>query len=323
MRPVTRRAALAAPAILFTLEGRAEDAWPSRPVLLVVPWAAGGSNDVVARLVAPHLTEVFGQSFVVENRSGGGGAVGMGSVVRARPDGHTLLVSSASNHVFNQLVGGDTGPDPRQALAGICMLNDVPNALAASLATNCRTVPELIAKAQKEPGMGYATSGVGSSNHLAGELFRLLAKVDITHVPYRGGGPGIADLISNNIPIGFLNLPTLLPPAEAGRFHILGVGSETRVSVRPDIPTIAEQGVPGYSVRSWTGLFAPTGTPGDVLQRVSAACRDALALPRVKQKLDELASVAIWSDPAATDAFVRAEYDKWAPIVRNAGLKRE
>lgn len=323
----TRRSTLALPALLLPalapLAAPAQEAWPSRPVQLIVPWAAGGSNDLVARLVAPHLSEKLGGSFVVENRSGGGGAVGMGAVVRARPDGHTLLVSSASNHVFNQFVITDQGYDPRQALDGICLLNDVPNAMAVSNQLGVRTVQELVAKCKAEPGLGFASSGVGSSNHLAGELFRMLAGVDITHVPYRGGGPAIADLISGNIPIAFLNLPTLLPPAEAGRFRILGVGSAERVSVRPDIPTIAEQGVAGYSVRSWTGLFAPHGTPRAVIEKISTACRDALALPQVKARLDELASVAIWTDPAETDAFVKAEFDKWGPIVRAAGVKRE
>ena len=193
MTTVSRRAALALPALLPGVASAQEATgapWPSRPVVLVVPWAAGGSNDLVARLLAPHLTEKFGQSFVVENRSGGGGAVGMGGVVRARPDGHTLLVSSASNHVFNQFVITDQGYDPRQALDGICMLNDVPNALAVSNASGITDVQSLIAKAKREPGLGFASSGVGSSNHLAGELFRLLTKTDLTHVPYRGGGRG-------------------------------------------------------------------------------------------------------------------------------------
>ncbi len=319
---LTRRSALALPALLPGL-ARAQDAWPSRPVQLVVPWAAGGSNDVVARLVAPHLSERLGGPFVVENRTGGGGTVGMGAVVRARPDGHMLLISSASNHVFNQFVITDQGYDPRQALDGICLLNDVPNALAVSNQLGVRSVQELVAKARREPGMGFASSGVGSSNHLAGELFRLLTGTDLVHVPYRGGGPVIADLISNNIPLAFLNLPTLLPPAEAGHFRILGVGSAERVSVRPEIPTIAEQGVAGYSVRSWTGLFAPHGMARANVEKLASACREVLALPSVKQKLDELASVALWTSPAETDAFIRGEFDKWGPVVRAAGVKRE
>ena len=309
---------LAAPGV-----ARAQEAWPSRPVVMVVPWAAGGSNDLVARLMAPHLAEKFGQSFVVENRTGGGGTVGMGAVVRARPDGHTLLISSASNHVFNQFVITDQAWDPRQALDGICMLNDVPNALAVSNKLGVNSVQELVAKALREPGLGFASSGVGSSNHLAGELFRLLTKTDLTHVPYRGGGPATADLISGIIPIAFLNLPTLLPPAENQLFRILGVGSEERVAVRPDIPTIAEQGVPGYSVRSWTGLFAPHGMARANIDRLSVACRDVLALPAVRRRLDDLASVTIWMAPAETDAFIHAEFDKWGPIVRAAGVKRE
>lgn len=324
MPRITRRAALAVPALLLPLAGaRAQqDNWPNRPVTLVVPWAAGGSNDITARLIAPHLQERLGQPFVVENRPGGGGSVGMGQVARARPDGYTLLISSASNHIFNQFVIPDQGYDPREALDGISMLTDVPNALAVSNALGVTDVQGLIAKIKAtRGGLSFASSGVGSSNHLAGELFRMLTGTELVHVPYRGGGPVIADLISGNIPIAFLNLPTLLPPAEAGRIRLIGVGSAERVPVRPEIPTIAEQGVPGYAVRSWTGLFAPHGIDPAVRQRLAEACKEVLALPAVKAKLDDLASVPIWMGPAETDRFVRQEFDKWGPVVKAAGVK--
>ncbi|MBD0270712.1 MAG: tripartite tricarboxylate transporter substrate binding protein [Acetobacteraceae bacterium] len=322
MLRIPRRAALAAPLILVPPAAtHAQQAWPARPVVLVVPWAPGGSNDLTARLLAPHLSERFGQSFVVENRPGGGGAVGMGQAARARPDGYTLLVSSASNHVFNHFVVLDQGYDPREALAAAAMLTDVPNALAANVALGVSDVPGLVAKLKASPGMGFASSGVGSSNHLAGELFRMLTGTDIVHVPYRGGGPVISDLLANTISIAFLNLPTLLPALETGKVRLLGVGSAERVAIRPDLPTIAEQGVPNYAVRSWTGLFAPRGTPREVLARLSDACRNIMALPAVKARLDELASVPIWAGPADTDAFVQAEFDKWGPLVRAAGVK--
>ncbi len=324
MPPITRRATLAMPALLLVAGAHAQDAWPTRPVVMIVPWAAGGSNDVTARLIAPYLTERLGQSFVVENRAGGGGAVGMGAVARARPDGHMLLISSASNHVFNHFVITDQGYDPREALAGIAMLTDVPNALAVNNDLGVTDIPGLVAKIKAtRGGMSFASSGTGSSNHLAGELFRMLTQTELVHVPYRGGGPATADLISGTIPMAFLNLPTLLPVAEGGRIRLLGVGSGERLSAHPTIPTIAEQGVPGYSVRSWCGLFAPKGFAPAHIARLSAAVKEVLALPAVQNRLKDLASEAIYMDPARTDAFVREEFDKWGPVVRAAGVNNQ
>lgn len=324
MARLTRRAALATPALLLSPGAGGQEAWPNRPVTLLVPWAPGGSNDVVARLLAAPLEARFGQPFIVENRPGGGGSIGMGLVARARPDGQTLLVSSASNHVFHPLVAPDLGYDVRAALAGIAMLVDVPNVVVANAEFGVRTIPELIARVRSMPrGIGFGSSGVGSSNHLAGELFRLRTGLDMTHVPYRGGGPAIADLIGGTIPVAFLNLPTVVAPAEAGRLRILAVGTETRVASRPDIPTVAEQGVADYAVRSWTGLFAPRGTPRPVIEQLAAAAREVLESPALRVRLTDLASEPIWMDPEATDRFVRAEYDRWGPVVRTAGVKLE
>ncbi|MGG5886032.1 Bug family tripartite tricarboxylate transporter substrate binding protein [Falsiroseomonas sp. HC035] len=313
-------AALAAPA-LVPAAARAQGNYPTRSITLIVPWAPGGSNDVVARLVAPLLGERLGQSVVVENRAGGGGSIGMGQVVRARPDGYTLLVSSASNHVFHALVSPDLGYDVREALSGIAMMVDVPNVLAVNPALGVSSVPELLAKIRAAPGgLSFGSSGIASSNHLAGELFRMMTKVDLTHVPYRGGGPVATDLSAGVIPMAFMNLPTVIGPADAGRIRIIGVGTEERVRFRPDIPTIAEQGLPGYSVRSWTGLFAPRGTPRPIIDRLAEAMRQALDNATVKTRLTDLASEPIWMAPDATDTFVRAEFDRWGPVVRAANV---
>ncbi|WP_237216320.1 Bug family tripartite tricarboxylate transporter substrate binding protein [Falsiroseomonas oryziterrae] len=297
----------------------AQEAWPARPVTLVVPWAPGGSNDVVARLVAPVLAERLGQSVVVENRAGGGGSIGMGQVVRARPDGHTLLISSASNHVFHALVAHDLGYDVREALHGIAMMVDVPNVIAVNPGLGVSNVQELLARARATPGgLSFGSSGTASSNHLAGELLRMMTGVELTHVPYRGGGPVATDLVAGVIPMAFMNLPTVVGPAQTGRIRVIAVCTEERVRVRPDIPTVAEQGVPGYSVRSWTGLFAPRGTPRPVIDRLAAEMRAVLELPAIGARLTDLASEPIYMDPARTDAFVRAEFDRWAPVVRAA-----
>lgn len=309
--------AMAAP--VLATPALAQEAWPARPVTLVVPWAPGGSNDVVARLVAPQLAERLGQSVVVENRAGGGGSIGMGQVVRARPDGYTLLVSSASNHVFHPLVAPDLGYDVRDALNGIAMWVDVPNVLAVNPGIGVSTVPELLAKIRATPGgLSFGSSGTASSNHLAGELFRMLTNTELTHVPYRGGGPVVTDLIAGTIPMAFMNLPTVVGPAQSGRVRIIGVCTAERVRVRPDLPTVAEQGVAGYAVRSWTGLFAPKGTPKPVVERVSAACKAALEGAAVQSRMTDLASEPIYMEPARTDAFVREEFDRWAPVVRAA-----
>ena len=316
--------ALAATTVAAPLVARAQDAWPNRPVTLLVPFAAGGSNDVVARLLAPALEAKFGQPFVVENRPGGGGSLGMGMVARGRPDGSVFLVSSASNHVFHPLVSGDLGYDPREMLPAVSMLVDVPNVIAANPSVGVNNIQELIAKVRAtRGGFSFASSGVGTSNHLAGELFRLRTGLELTHVPYRGGGPALNDLVAGTVPIGFMNLPTVAPPASDGRVKILAVCTAQRVSIRPDLPTVMEQGVADYAVRSWTGLFAPRGTPAPLIERFAVAVREALASPQISGRLVAIGSEPLWMSPADTDAFVRQEYDRWGPVVRAAGITKD
>jgi len=319
-----RRALLAAPALLAPTLASAQDAWPNRPVTMLVPWAPGGSNDVVARLLAPGFEGRAGQPFLIDNKPGGGGSVGMGQAARARPDGNLLFVSSASNHVFYPLISGDLGYDVREAFRGMAMWVDVPNVVAVHPSVPANNVPELIAHIRTlSGGMSFGSSGVGSSNHLAGELFRLRTGLDMTHVPYRGGGPVLTDLVSGTIKLAFMNLPTVIPPAEAGRVRIIAVCTGQRVGLRPDLPTVAEGGVPDYAVRSWTGLFAPKNTPDAIIQKMSQLSKEALETPQMRTRLTDLGSEAIWMDAAATDRFVREEYDRWTPVVRAAAVKIE
>jgi tripartite-type tricarboxylate transporter receptor subunit TctC len=319
-----RRPLLAASVLALPNLALAQEAWPSRPVTMIVPWAPGGSNDVVARLFAPQLEGRLSQPFLVENRPGGGGSVGMGAAMRARPDGQTLFVSSASNHVFHPLISGEMGYDVREAFHGMAMWVDVPNVVAVHPSLPVRNIPELIAHIRTlRGGMSFGSSGVGSSNHLAGELFRMRTGLDMTHVPYRGGGPVLSDLIAGTIQLGFMNLPTVIPPAEAGRVRIIAVCTAERVALRPDLPTVTEGGVPDYAVRSWTGLFAPRGTPAPIVNRMSAISKEVLETPLMQTRLRDLGSEAIWMDAPTTDRFVREEYARWAPIVRAAGVKIE
>ena len=323
MSILSRRAALALPALLAASRaGAQQPAWPTRSLTFLVPFAAGGSNDVVARMVAPHLERKLGQPIVADNRPGGGGALGMGMVARARPDGYTILVSSASNHVFHPLVARDhTARDAREAFAGISMLTDVPNVVAVHPSVPANNIQELIAyiRAQRN-GMSYGSSGVGTSNHLAGELFRMRTELDLTHVPYRGGGPGLTDLVAGTIKLGFMNLPTVLPATQDGRVKILAVCTAERVAIKPEIPTVQEQGVRDFAVRSWTGLFAPAGTPAPILQLLSEGTREAMAIPAVRQRLADIGSEPIPSTPEDTDRFVREEYARWEPVVRAANI---
>jgi tripartite-type tricarboxylate transporter receptor subunit TctC len=322
MPRLSRRAAMAA--ALLPAVAWAQNAWPARPVTLLVPFAPGGSNDVVARLLVPQLEARFGQPFIVDNRPGGGGSVGMGMVARARPDGLTFLVSSASNHVFHPLIAPDLGYDVRQALAGVAMLVDVPNVVVVHPSLGVSDIPGLIARARgTRGGLSFASSGVGTSNQLAGELFRLRTGLDLTHVPYRGGGPALTDLVAGTVTLGFMNLPTAKPAADAGRLRIIAVCTGQRVAALPDLPTVQEQGVADYAVRSWTGLFAPRGTPEAVLERLAAALREAMEQPTLRTRLGDLGSEPIWMPPRETDAFVRAEYERWAPVVKAANIKPE
>ncbi|HWL80382.1 MAG TPA: tripartite tricarboxylate transporter substrate binding protein [Roseomonas sp.] len=324
MRGMTRRAMLAAATLgagasALARPAQAQGAWPERTVVLVVPYAPGGSNDVVARLLAPKLQALLGQTIVVENRAGAGGAIGTAQVARSAPDGYTLLVSSASNHVMNPLVVPDQGYDVQKAFDGVSMLVDVPLALTVANKLGVKDVPGLLALLKREPGKhSFASSGVGGSQHLAGELFRMRADVDIVHVPYRGGGPALNDLVAGQVSMGFLNLPTALPQAEAGKVTILAVAGEKRSALKPDLPTVAEAGVPGFAVRSWTALFAPHGTPPNVVGKLNAALRAAMADTTLQARLRELGVEPDLSEPQVLDAFVRDEFALWGPVIKAA-----
>jgi len=310
-------ACLASPAL-------AQDNWPSRAVTMIVPWAPGGSNDITARLLAPVLEARLRQPFVVENRPGGGGSVGMAMAARARPDGQTVFISSASNHVFHPIIANDHALDVREAFQGVAMLADVPNVLAVHPAVPARNLAELLAWIPTQRGgVSYGSSGVGTSNHLSGELLRLRTGLDLTHVPYRGGGPALADLIAGVVPMAIMNLPTLVPPAEGGRIRMLGVATAERVALRPDLPTIQEQGIPDFAVRSWVGAFLQRGTPRAIVETLSLAFKEALEAPLARQRLRDIGSEPIFMDPATTDTFVRNEYTRWGPLVRAANIRIE
>ena len=301
----------------------AEDDWPSRSVTLVVPFAPGGSNDVAARLIAPALSDRIGRQIVVDNRAGAGGAVGMGQAARARPDGYSLLLSSASSHIFNSLIVQNQGYDPREAFEGIGIVNDVPLALTVWPGLGVDSIQGLIERSRATPGgLGFGSSGVGSSAHLAGELFAMQTGATLEHVPYRGGGPALTDLMAGTLPVAWLTLPAAIPQLGTGAIRVLGIASETRSTLQPDLPTVQEQGVPGYAVRSWTGLFAQRGTPKVIINRISDELHTVVRDARMRAKLIEIGSEPIWMGSAETDRFVREEFTRWSPVVERAGLAK-
>jgi tripartite-type tricarboxylate transporter receptor subunit TctC len=297
-------------------------AFPDRPVRIVVPFPAGGSNDVIARLMAQKLGEVWGKSVIVENRAGAGGNVGSEYVARSSPDGYTLLLTAPGPLVVNQTLYSHLSFDPLKDLAPVALVASVPIVLMVHPSVKANTVQELIALAKAEPGkLNFGSSGNGSTNHLAGELFKSLAGIDIVHVPYRGAAPAMNDLIAGHIPMMFDNMPAVRPQVEAGAVRALAVAGAKRSPVFPNVPTMMEAGVKGFEATAWFGLVAPAKTPPDVLKILDDASAKVLADPDTAQKF-----AALGADPGTEvgdrfGAFLKAEAAKWGKVVKMAGAK--
>ncbi|MDO5290140.1 MAG: tripartite tricarboxylate transporter substrate binding protein [Pseudomonadota bacterium] len=304
----------------------AQAAYPAKPVVLVVPQAAGGTNDIVGRLVGQALGEALGASVVVENRPGAGGNIGTQYVARAAKDGHTLLMTISSSQAINPALYKNPGFDPVKDFQPISLVGSVPNVLLAHPSYPARTVADVLAQAKAAPGqVRYASAGNGTLNHLLGEMLGSMAGVKLEHVPYKGVAPAMNDVLGGQLPLLFGSLPSALPHIKAGKLRALGVSGPTRSPVIPDVPTIAET-VPGYSGLLWVGLFAPMGTPQAVLNRLQEGMAKALAQPEVRHKLEqqglELAAPA--DKPVTPEQFakvLREDIAKWAGIVQASGAK--
>lgn len=325
MVQITRRDALPGAALLPFVGSaglaQAPSAWPERPVTLTVPFAAGGSNDVSARLLAPKLQALFGQTFIVENRSGGGGTIGTNQVARAQPDGYTVLVSAASNHVINPHVTRAPGPAPRETLTGVSALTVVPLVLTVPVRLGITSLSELLALLRREPGKhSFASSGVGSTHHLAGEVLAQKAGVDIVHIPYRGGGPALGALLSGEVTMAFLNLPTILPQAQAGTLRILAITETRRSALQPDIPTMEEAGLAGVIVPSWCAVFVPRGTPAPVIARLNGGIRAAVDDEVLRARFLALGVDPRASTPEELNQVVDRDFAAWGPVVRAANI---
>jgi tripartite-type tricarboxylate transporter receptor subunit TctC len=316
-------AAVALAAVGFLASGPApaqEAAYPTRPVTLLVPFPAGGSTDVVARVVAAKLGEILGQQVVVENRGGAGGNIGAAAVARAEPDGYTLLMGTISTHAINPALYPRMPYDPVESFAPVSLLVVVPNVLVVHPSLEAETVQELVALLKAEPGQhNYASSGNGTPLHLSGELFKTMAGVEMTHVPYRGSGPALNDLLGGQVRIMFDNLPSSIGHIRQGALRALAVTTAQRSPAAPDLPTMAEAGLPGYETYTWNALFAPAGTPQPVVDRLAQAAAQAVADPAVKERLADLSAVAVGAGPAELREHVKAELAKWGPIVKASG----
>jgi tripartite-type tricarboxylate transporter receptor subunit TctC len=331
MMPTARRHLLAAAALLAVLPAitHAQAAWPSKPVRIVVPFAAGGTTDILARALAPELQRVFGQPFVVDNKAGAGGNVGAAEVAKAAPDGHTLLMGTVGTHAINVSLYPKLPFDPVKDFVPVSLVAGVPNVLVMNPANAQRygieTVADLARVAKANPGkLNMASSGNGTSIHLAGELFKAMTGTYMVHFPYRGSGPALLDLIGGNMDLMFDNLPSAMPQIKAGKLKALAVTSGTRSAALPDLPTVAEAGgaaLKGYEASSWFGLLAPAGTPPDVVARLQQETAKALAAPALKERLLSQGAIPSGITSAEFARYIDAETRKWAGVVKASGAK--
>jgi tripartite-type tricarboxylate transporter receptor subunit TctC len=301
---------------------RAADAYPSRPIHLIIPFPPGGSNDVVGRVFAYALGERLGQTLVVENRSGAGGVLGTEAVSRAAPDGYTLLVISLAHAVNPWLY--KLNYDPIKAFVPVGSMASGTNVLAVHPSLGVKNVKELVALAKAKPGeLNYASAGIGSFQHLGGELFKLNAGVNIQHVPYRGGGPAMLDVIAGNAKIMFSSLVQTTPYVRNGQLLALGTGGTKRSPVLPEVPTIAEAGVPGYEATNWWGIIAPAGTPKDIVEKVRKALAEAQESAETRKRLESEGADVVRMSPDEFGAFMVSEMDKWGKVVKESGIKAQ
>lgn len=336
--PTRRRLILSAAALPLStlgtlaalpLAARAQGAWPNKPVRIVVPFAASGTTDILARALAPEFQRAFGQPFVIDNKPGAGGNTGATEVAKAAPDGYTLLMGTVGTHAINAALYPRMPFDHVKDFAPVSLVAGVPNVLVMNPESakkyGVETVPDLVKALKANPGrLNMASSGNGTSIHLAGELFKTMTGTFMVHIPYRGSGPALIDLMGGTMDLMFDNLPSAMPHIRSGRLKALAVTSAQRSASIPELPTVAEAGgkvLEGYEASSWFGLLAPAGTPADIVARVQQETAKALALPAMRERLLGLGAIPSGNTPAEFTAFIAAETAKWARVVKASGAK--
>ena len=314
---------LAAAVSCLVVDAAHAQSYPERPVRAVVPFPAGGGTDILARLLLQRMSERLGANFVIDNRAGAGGTIGTEIVAKAPPDGYTILVASSS-HTINPSVYKKIAYAPLRDFAPITLIASGPGLLVVHPSVPAKSVKELIALGKSKPGqLNYASAGNGTPPHLAAELFKAMAGVDFVHVPYKGNVPAFADLISGAVSLSFPTITSGLPQVRAGKLRALGVTSKQRSAVVPEVPTIAESGLPGYEASTWYGMLAPAATPAPIVAKLNRQMIDVLKLPDVREKLLAQGLEPVGNTPAEFTSIIATELVKWGKVVAAAGMKAE
>jgi len=321
----TRIRALIALALVFCLPAIATaQTYPAKPIRLIVPFPPGGGNDVIARAMAQKLGERYGQQVIVDNRAGANGIVGLQALMQSAPDGYTLGVGAAGPMAVNPTLYEKLPYDPIRDFSAITNMVNFPLLLVAHPSLPAKTTRELIALAKAKPGtIYYSSPGSGNSGHLAGELFNAMAGVKIVHVPYKGQGPALADLLAGQVQLLFSSIPSVLPFVQQSKLNAIAVGSARRIPSLPDVPTIAESGVPGYEAYSWVGMIGPAHMPKELVTRLSRDINDILKQKDFADKLTREGALPDGDGPEQFTAYIKAENDKWGAVVRSANIKAD
>jgi tripartite-type tricarboxylate transporter receptor subunit TctC len=310
-----------AAAVLLASTTAAAQPYPSKPVKIVVPFPAGGIADIYARMIGARAGEAWGQPVVVENRTGAGGNIGADAVAKSAPDGHTLVMGSFGTHAVNVSLFATMPYDPVRDFAPIALVLEAEGLLVVHPSVPAQSVLDLIAYGRAHPGrLTFASAGMGTASHLAGELFKTMARVDMTHVPYKGNVPAITDLLAGQTSLLFATMPTVLPHARAGKLRALATIGAVRSAAAPELPTVAET-MPGFEVNNWIGLFAPAGTPAEIVRKWNAEVNRYMQMSEIKQRLITEGARFTPTTPEEFGAFVKSEIAKWAPVVKASGAR--
>jgi tripartite-type tricarboxylate transporter receptor subunit TctC len=300
----------------------AAQGWPSKPIKYVVPFAPGGTTDLLARTISEKLSVALGQPVVVENKPGAGGGVGADFTAKSAPDGYTIMGGTISTHAINASLYSNLPYDPVKDFVAITLIARLPNMLVINPSIPANNVSELIALMKANPGKyTFASSGNGTSQHLSGELFKSMAGVDMQHIPYKGSPPALQDVVGGQVSMTFDNITTALPLAKAGKLRALAVTTTKRSAAAPDVPTLAESGLPGFEVGSWQGVFAPAGTPSEIVRRLNAEIVKIINTPEVREKLVALGADPVGDTSEQFTAYVKTEVVKWSEVVEKSGAK--